>query len=123
MQKGPKLTGFKYLYATATPQSVVVHLRDVVFRTHEWLVTRDNVAEMCGKILGELPVYLAERGTYTEIEAELLKWRLPGFDEMFGKSAVGDGVRVCPNCHQKNRVDSNRAKMGMPKCGRCGSSF
>lgn len=122
MQKGPKLPGFRYLYASDKPQAVVVHLRDAVFRAHEWLVTRDNVAEVCGKILVELPVYLAERGTYAEIEAEILRWRSPEFYEIFGNSRHnGSQILTCSSCQQKNRVNSDPARSGTPKCGRCGS--
>lgn len=84
MQKGSLLIGYRYLYSTSDPDTVVVSLRDVLFRKHEWVVTRGNVPAMCGTILVDLPVYLADNGTYSEIQGELVRWQMPGFADIFG---------------------------------------
>lgn len=86
MQVGPKLSGFKYLYATSSPDTVVVRVRDVLLRKHEWIVTRDTMPAVCGKMVVGLPQYLVENGTYSRIEQELQRWMHPGLHEFFGGS-------------------------------------
>lgn len=76
MQVGPKLSGFKYVHATTDPNTVVVRVRDVLFRKYEWIVTRENMPAVCGKMFVGLPQYLVENGTYSQIERELQRWML-----------------------------------------------
>lgn len=77
MQIGPKLAGFRYLYATTSPDTVVVHVRDILFRKYEWIVTKENHPEVVGKIFIGLPQYLLANGTCNKIANELERWRNP----------------------------------------------
>ncbi len=81
---GQTLSGFKYLHATSSSDAVADADRDILFRKHEWIVTRENMPDVCGKIFTGLPQYLVENGTYTQIEQQLLRWMHPDVYQYLG---------------------------------------